>query len=193
MCERNWLAPSSFGATRDRVEPDASFCSRDARLRDLERPLACSPIPAAAKARCLAPPREADPGMFLTSSSQIFGKVFDLQYRVSFALVLSHLVLSKLSVFCAFSSIQCPTCSQYIVLCSRSKNATYEVVNSQKSAPRRQDHCSGPAPATVIRESRQPRFEHNKHTTHSELKLIINFSSDEQLMKCVVYLENSGN
>ena len=102
MCERNWLAPSSFGAARDRVEPDASSCSRVARLRDLERPLADSPIPAAAKARCLAPPREADPGVFLMSSSQTFGKVFELQYRVSFALVLSHLVLSKLSVFVHF-------------------------------------------------------------------------------------------
>ena len=75
MCERNWLAPSSFGATRDRVEPDASSCSRVARLRHLERPLADSPIPAAAKARCLAPPREADRGMFLMSSWQFFGKV----------------------------------------------------------------------------------------------------------------------
>ena len=45
MCERNWLAPSSFGATRDLVEPDASYRSRVARLRDLECPLAGSPIP----------------------------------------------------------------------------------------------------------------------------------------------------
>ena len=192
MCERNWLAPSSFGATRDRVESGASSCSRVARLRDLERPLADSPIPAPAKARCLAPPREVDPGMFLMSSSQSFGKVFELQYRVSFALVLPHLVLSKLSGFCAFSSIQCPTCSQCIVLRSRSKNAPHEIANSRKSAPRRQDHCSGPAPATVMRESRQPRFEHNKHTTHSKLKLFIIFSSDEKLMKSVVYLKNTG-
>ena len=178
MCERNWLAPSSFGATRDRVEPDASSCSRVARLRDLERPL--------------ADPRSG-PGMFLMSSSQTFGKLVELQYRVSFALVLSHLVLSKHSFFFAFSSIQCPTCSQYIVLCSRSKNATHEIAKSRKSAPKRQDHCSGPAPATVMRESRQPRFEHNKHTTHSELKLFINFSFDEKWMKKCGLLQNIGN
>ena len=64
MCERNWLAPTSFAATRDPVEPDASSHSRVA----LERTLADSPIPATAEARCLAPPREADPGTFLMRS-----------------------------------------------------------------------------------------------------------------------------